>query len=335
MPKTRGRIVVIARALSPIIHGGDTVGNVQQVRRKTVYTDDGAWEVPFISGNSIKHLVRENATRFALEALGVEGGLTRQELQLLFSGGAMTKGGGSVRLDKAREAEEYFPALALCGYSAGNTMTESQVRVDHWEVVCAENANRLRAEVERYAPECLPLFEKYGSEFVSTEFGTRHETTRRRELRELLSEVERADVEHEISEKMTKKNAGKGDSLQMYYEHEVLVPGTVFVGGFAFPHGVTERELAAFQSAFAYASQGASSDGGLILHVGGQSSVGHGKVSVRMFGLLAEGIEPMTYRVTDDLVPDLTRGAGDVLGEYVEHLRENRDKVSAAIRSLS
>lgn len=336
MTKTRGRIIAIARALSPIRHGGDTVGNVHQIRRKTVYTDDGPWDVPFISGNSIKHLVRENAARFAMEASGLTEGLTRAEVQLLISGGALTKSGASVRLDAARRAEEVFPVLGLCGYGAGNVLTESQVRVDHWELVCAENAGRLRSVVEEYADDRVDLLEQYASEFIRTKFGARNEPSRRRGNREMMSDEEREAVEKEVSEKMTTKGADKGDSLQMFFEFETLVEGSVFVGGFSFPHGISDRELAAFRSAFTWASEGVADDGGLVIRIGGRSSVGYGKVSLHLHGLLAEGIEPMRYEDTDELVPPRDAGDGydDAMQDYIAYLADKADDAREAFGGL-
>ncbi len=335
--KIRGRIVAIATALSPIRHGGGTMGNVQQFRRHDVWGEHGRESVPYISGNSIKHFVREGSAHFALEALGMTGGMTRAEVQLAFSGGALTKSGQSIRLDKCRQVEQLFPALGLCGYSAGNVMTESQVRVDFWEVACRENAGRLRTTLEAYLPERLPCLEKYGSDYLTTHFGTRHEPTRRRHLREKLGDMERAEVEAEISEKMTAKDADKGDSLQMVYEYEVLVPGTVMVGGFTFPHGITPRELAAFRSAFTWASEGVADDGGLIIRIGGGGATGYGRVSVQLHGLLAQGIEPMRYTPTDELVPQPAVGEGydEALVDYITYLHDHREDVATAFGELT
>jgi len=320
MSKTRGKIIMVATALGPIRHGGAVVGNVQQFRRHEVFHEDGTrWSVPFISGNSVKNFIRRNAASFALEAMGVSGGMSRAEVQLIFSGGSLTAKGSSVRLDKARDASRAFPVLGLCGYSAGNTMTESQVRVDNLELVCAETANTLASRVKKYAPEHASKLGQYSSDFVQVWWGTRHEPTRRRNMLELISDEEQGAL---IAEQSSLEKKGKGDSLQMMYEFETLAKGSVLVGGFSFPMGVTEDELQAFRSAFVYASEGVADDGGLIIHLGGGSSTGMGKFSVKLFGLLAEGIKPLQYQDTDKLAP--SRDIGDEYDEamqaYVERL---------------
>jgi len=336
----RGRIVVIAQALSPIHHGGGTEGNVNQFRTHQVFHDGEKFPVPFISGNSIKGQSRRASAWFALAALGLdaEGGLSRKEVQLILSGGALTKSGASVRLDKAREAEALFPTLGLHGYSAGNSMQEAQLRVDFLELLCAETAHKYETEVNTYGTDDIrSASEKYASEHLEVYWGTRHEPTRRRSSRTLLTDHERQAVELEISDKKDAKNSDKGDSLQMMYEFECLAPGSFLIGGYTFAHGITAHELQAFRAGLHFASEGRGPNGGLIMRIGGKGSVDYGKCEMHFHGLLAEGIEPMRYIGTDELCPPM--GEGDDydsdLRSYIDYITENADATKAALEALA
>jgi len=332
--KTRGKIVMVMTALSPIRHGGETTGNVQQFRKHEVFHEDGTrWSVPFLSGNSIKNFIRRNSAAFALEALGIKGGLTRTEVQLIFSGGSLTAKGSSVRLDKAREASRKLPVLGLCGYSAGNTMVESQVRVDHAELVCSETAKTVGDRLRRYAPEHEAKLSQYASDFVQVFWGTRHEPTRRRGFLELISDEEQEALVAEQS----KDKKDKGDSLQMMYEFETCAKGSVFVGGFSFPNGVTEDELQAFRSAFIYASEGQADDGGIIVSMGGGSSTGMGRFSVKLYGALAQGIRPLAFHDTDALAPsrDYDDEFDAEMQAYIDRLAASADSVRESLGAVT
>jgi len=329
MSRIRGRIVAIARAQSPIHHGGDTVGNVQQFRRHQVRHGGESWPVPYVSGNSQKSANRRAAAWFSLAALGLdeEANLSRKEIQLLLSGGAMTGAGQSTRLDDARAAEEVVPALGLHGYAAGNAMQESQVRTDFFELYCKETAHKYVDEIAEYAPHLDNAGEEYASEYLATYWGTRHEPTRNREVRELMPTEEREELEAKISDASEDKGKGDEKSSQMIYEFECLQPGAVLVGGYTFANGIKKRELQAFRSAFTWASEGRGPNGGLLLRMGGKSAVGFGKVEVTLHGMLADGIEPMEYHDTDDLCPNVAEGEeyDDDLQDYIQYLGSRED----------
>jgi len=86
--------------------------------------------VPFISGNSFKHTIREAGVDHALTAMGVaDGSLTKPVVDLLFSGGHLSKSGSAVNLSKARALAELFPILGVCGYSARSGHIEIVTRI--------------------------------------------------------------------------------------------------------------------------------------------------------------------------------------------------------------
>lgn len=67
-----GDAKIHAIALDAIHHGAGTSGNTQILRMQDIIGPDGKpARVPFISGNSLKHMIRDGAVRFALGAMGV------------------------------------------------------------------------------------------------------------------------------------------------------------------------------------------------------------------------------------------------------------------------
>lgn len=331
----RGRIHTIAVVQKALKHGGQTVGNVQQFARHSVTDPDGErCDVPFVSGNSIKHLIRESGADFAREALGLgEGSMSRAETYLLYAGGALDKSGQSVRLDKARRAEELMPILGLCGYAAGNVMAEAQLRVDDWELACWENSQRISTVLGAYAEEHIDLLESYSEEWIETAQRTGHDPTRRAKGLRLLNETER---EEQVKRLTVGGKATKDAYRPMPYEYETLIPGAVLVGGFSFSHGVRPLEIAAFRSALIWASEGQAEDGGMLLPVGGGGSTARGYVSLHLFGEIAEGIQPLRFVATDELCPprDIGDAWDDDVQAYISHLVDHKDELVSALGEL-
>ena len=334
--RVTGRVVMVLECLSPLVHGGGTEGNVALTRRHDVLDPSmRKAKVPFLSGNSLKHMLRANGTLYALELLGAmgAGGLTKSEVQLLISGGTLSKGGQSINLALARKMQNSFPVLSLHGYSAGNVMVESSVAVRHAELVCWENAGRMGEDVARWCPAATPLLEMHASHFVSMAFGTRHEPTRNQHNAELLETSEREAIEQEVSKKQTVKNADKGNSAQAIYEHETLMPGSVLVSDMTFPRGLTMLELAALRSALRMWAQSREADGALIGSVGGKSAVGYGRVRMRLFGQLAEGIAPRRLFGSEAFCSPLDDDDA-TLKAYGEHMDRQRETWQTNTRAV-
>lgn len=334
--KHTGKIEIIATALEPIVHGAGNAGNTQLLRRRPWwYVDDRGVateaHLPFVSGNSVKHRIRDGAVRYALDAMGVEdGSRTKAEIDLLFSGGHLNKSGAAVDLSQARKLAELFPALSLCGYSAGNAMEESKISVDPLNLVCRENRDRMPAELREH-----PMAAVYSDALCSEEFGTRHDKATSAIGRRWLTAGASADV----AERKTKllgaaKKKGKpaedapanaeearGDSAQMIYETQVISAGAVLWGAVRMAD-LTDNERAALASAFHYASTGRI-DKDIVMGIGAKNSVGYGAIKVELRTSLR--VAPVEFATTTAIaVPDDWRG-------YAAHLRERRDEILAAI----
>lgn len=331
---TSGRIDISAIAQSPIHHGGGTSGNRQILRKQRITLPDGSHaRVPFISGNSLKHMIRASAARYALEAMGVEpGSLTKGQIHLLFSGGALSGGGAVIRLAKVRELEQMFPLLSLCGYSAGNHMAGSKLSCSHWHVVCAENAWRLPDALRDHPHARLRV-----GELIEDEFGTRHEPTRadptaRRLLCADDSKAQDLDLEALARAKASSKKGDKvRDSAQMIYDFESVKAGSVWYGDLYY-EDLTPLELAALKSGLAHACRGERQDRYLFPR-GAKSSVGYGAMAVAFEGAVRQ-IAPATYEAGGELT-QLGDGSHDDLGDYAAHLAARRDDILEALQEAS
>lgn len=334
-----GRLHMHALALSPLHHGGETSGNTTLVRRQEIVDPEtGELErVPFISGNSFKHLIREHGARFALEAAGFEADFTKEQRDLLISGGTFSSGGNSVDLEAARTLETAFPILAVCGYAAGNRGAASKLNVDHLQMICRENRwrvyDRLEREVEAESRVGQMVAEATGRRapaLLDEEFGTRQEPNNPN-VQKLLSTEERAAVEAETAEKQGQDHPDKGRSQQMIYDYEVVKPGAQFQGC-VYYRELTDMEWSALAGAFYHAAEDTLPDGRQTYRVGGRSSVGLGKLGVQFFGSLREDIRPPEHVDADALVE---WGEGDdAMESYVEHLREHRGEIIEAMEAL-
>lgn len=317
-----GRIDITATALEPIHHGAGTEGNMQMLRVQDVVLPNGdPARVPFISGNSIKHMIREAGARFALDAMQVQDGtLTKAVTDLLFSGGALTKVGSTVNLERGRKLESLFPLLSLCGYSAGNVMTQSKVRVDNLHLACTENAWRMPTTLSELPPAAKPAGALRGRGF-----GTRHESSRRPHVAKMLTEGEHARLQ-ELADKKD-----KGDSAQMIYDFQVIKPGAIFWGALHLDD-ISEMEQAALKSALGTACEGRAADGGYLFRVGAKASNGHGLVSMQLSGSLREPVRAPEFSESTELVA-LGESPSDV-AQYAAHLREHSDEIASALAEV-
>lgn len=204
---------ITATLTAPFHHGAGTAGNTSVLRTQEITLPDGTTaRVPFLSGNSIRNRLRVAIAEHACRILEVpDGSLSKAVVDLLWSGGAITRSGAEVDLALARDAAALFPALRLFGYSAGSDMVASTLRVDLMHLVCSENAWRLPPQLANH-----PHAAKGAAAFRDEEFGTRHDAAGSPAVRFL-------DLAGQTLDPST-------GTTQMIYDAQVLKPGAVLVG---------------------------------------------------------------------------------------------------------
>lgn len=135
---------ILLEAASPIHHGAETFGNHATIVRRKVRQPDGSFaDVPALSGDCMRHGLREAAAMAFLDAAGLldAGQLTEAALRLLFAGGMVTGNGSAtdVRIDRYREMVDLVPPLALLGGCAGNRVIPGRMVSEDAVLICDES----------------------------------------------------------------------------------------------------------------------------------------------------------------------------------------------------
>lgn len=228
-------IEMVLRAEQPIAHHEGVEGNEGIVMRETVYTPQGRkTRVPIVTGDTIRHGLREASARATLEAAGLLDAVHGENaLRLMFAGGQMLKSADSLRLDDYREMCELFPPLALLGGCAGNRIIPGQLQVGRAYLVCEESAHLLPAWVSAWMDE-LEIERNSGRAHIERVQRVRMDPTLRPEMRALLSPEAREAVEHRL---LRSDNASTNDddaekvkmkSAMLPFAYETIAAGSLF-----------------------------------------------------------------------------------------------------------
>lgn len=245
------RLPITLTALAPISHGAGTSGNTQLLRTRDVIAPDGRRAaVPYVSGNSIRHTLRDALAWHLVRTLGVtEYSLPKRVVDLLWSGGALTTTGNQADLDMTRRIHTLTPGLGLLGYSAKSDITAGTLWVDDADLVCEENAALLPARFNDHPHTKIP-----NGALRTETFATRHDTAG-------------SPVDRFIA------LSGVHDSTQMIYDMQVIKPGAVLSAGLHLSAPTAGHALAL---AVAIDEAAPTVDGRRIINLGGKRSTGYG-----------------------------------------------------------
>ena len=316
----------IMTALTSISHIGNTHGIHSKLRREKVAQPDGSVEeVPVISGNSIRGILRDRGMLHMLRALGYGvdeetgevQGLPLPAFYFLFSGGSLTSGGGrGIDVDEARRWRDLIPLVAIFGGAMGNAIMPGKVKVGKAIPICEETAHLI--------PERFVNGDSAKSiwEYCQEEAYTRRDDEKNEKLRKLIAPEPRALLEEKARGDRTKRGTdedvrGAEQKQQMRYFVETLAAGTRLFWDITLDD-VTDVEFEAFCVALAEFARSP--------YIGGKSGVGHGKVSVRF----DEWVE-----INPRLAPQ-GRELDFALGNrYRDHLEQNADEIRELLNGLS
>lgn len=316
----------IMTALTSISHIGESYGIHSKLRREKVIQPDGSVEeIPIISGNSLRGILRDRGMLHMLRNLGYGvneetgevTGLSLDAFYFLFSGGALTKTSSrGLDIDEARRWRELIPLVALFGGAMGNQIMPGQAKVGKAIPICRETAHLLP---ERFTGDGLQSI----WDMCQEESYTRRDDEKNEKLRQLIAPQVRALLEAKASTEREKRGteedvAGEtGQKQQMRYHVETLAAGTRLFWDITMDD-VSDLEFEAFAVTLA--------EFGRFPYIGGKSGVGHGKVAIH-FDKWIE-IEPR-------LAPK-GREVGLPLGSrYMEHLRDHGGDIRELIDGLS
>lgn len=315
----------IMTCLTSVSHIGDSHGINSKLRReKFVLPNGDVEEIPVISGNSLRGILRDRGMLHMLKMLGYGvsedtgevQGLSLAAFYFLFSGGALTKvSGRGLDIDEARKWRELIPLVALFGGAMGNQVMPGKAKIGKAIPVCEETAHLLP---ERFVNGNSSIWE-----MVQEEAYTRRDDEKNENLRQLISPDVRGLLEAKAGEQREKAGTTEdvatetGQKQQMRYFVETLAAGTELFWEITLDD-VTPIEFDAFAITLAEFSK--------FPFIGGKSGVGHGKVSIKFDKWL-------------ELNPRLAPAGKEIdlpLGQhYIQHLERNADSIRELINGLS
>jgi len=283
MPTTPIRIEVVLEAASPIAHHAEVMGNTAIAMRRKIRVADGTFaNVPIITGDTMRHSLREGASRALLDAADMlePGTLTEAALRLLFAGGMIVGGdSGSVKLDDYKALCEMLPHLKLLGGCAQNRVIPGRMQVDDAVLICDESRSQWPAWLPAWLVSRETAIDTCRAH-IDEEMRVRMDPVLRPELRAMITDGGAA-VEKRL--KKGEAASAEGDakakddakSTMMPRTCEVIVPGSLFFWG------ISATIDDAFDLDVLHAMIKASLDLALHQGVGGKRGTGHGKLVPR------------------------------------------------------
>lgn len=340
----------VVTALTSVSHIGETRGINSMLRREKIAMPDATVEeIPIVSGNSLRGLLRDRGMLHMCRALdygvneetGEVKGLSLPAFYFLFSGGALTKDGGrGLDVDLARRMRELIPLVGVFGGAMGNQIMPGKLKTGKLIPLCQETAHLVP---QRFVSETITLSadnpETNADELktetrakpltsiwnlIQSEPYTRKDDEKNEGLRQLLEPDTRLQLEAKAAQTREKTRANPnavdnemGQHQQMRYYVETFAAGTRFYWDITLDD-VTEVEFDAFAIALTEFSRKP--------FIGGKSAVGHGKVSVKFDSWLE-----IDSRVSAHGSPvGLPIGA-----TYLKHLQTRGDDIRAELAKLA
>lgn len=298
-------------ALSSISHnGGDSFGINSKLRREKVIQPDGQVEqVPLLSGNGLRGMLRDRGMLHMCHMLGYgteAEGLPLNAFHFLFSGGALTsKAGRGLDIDYARRLQRAIPLVGVFGGAIGNMIIPGKIKIGKALPICQETAHVLPAFAAERANASI-------WDYLQEEMYTRKDDSKDERNRPLLSASARQLLDTEQRSTSLTPVEETGQKQQMRYYVETFATGTPFFWRITLTD-VGEVEFAAFLTMMVEFSRAP--------YVGGKSNIGLGEVAVQFNNWLS---------IDSRMQPQSQELSLPVNMIYHDHLREHAN----AIRSL-
>ena len=301
-------------ALSSITHnGGERNGITTQLRREKVVQPNGKpTEVPVISGNSVRGILRDMGMYQMLRMLGYGvneetgevKGLPLQSFYFLFSGGALVStGDGGLDVKHYREMRKLIPLIGLFGGAAGNTIMPGKLKVGKLIPICRETKHLIPTRFVENEPESV-------WELCQTEMYTRRDDAKNDRL---LPVLEQKQLEAGTD---TPKEA-KAAPQHMMYNIETLAAGTTFYWKLTL-EDVTDVEFEAFLSTLLEFSKNP--------HIGGKSGTGHGEIAIH----IEKWVEIDSRMNLNGTELDVKLGS-----RYKQHIEDNGEGIRKFLQTMS
>lgn len=322
------RIEVLLEAKQPIAHHQEVLGNSAVCMRRKVRQPDGQFSrVPYVTGDSMRHGLREAGTYALLEAAGLlDAELSEAAIRLLFAGGMVTGGSsGAIKLSDYHELVELCPHLALLGGCAQNRVIPGKMQVDDAMLVCTESAHLLSDWSAAWIKDHGQAISS-GRQHIELVQRVRMDPMLDPSKRRMLSASEREKSEQRLlkSENASAHNdaieKSESKSSMLPRTYETLVPGSLFAWRVsATCHTALDRDmLYVMLSAFMARCQ-----------VGGKRATGNGQ----LWPVAAVNLElPKWSEKTEPL--DTTALAGRAGSLFRAHVETRRNKLKSYLAQV-
>lgn len=269
----------VITALSSITHnGGERNGTVTQLRREKFISPTGeVHEVPIISGNAIRGILRDKGM-FDLcmklgygvnEETGEIKGLPKQAFYFLFSGGALVSNGASA-LDVGyfRELKKLIPLVSIFGGAMGNSIMPGKLKIGKMIPICEETKHLI--------PNRFVEGKSFSTiwDYCQVEMFTRRDDAKNDKYLPLIkgkTQLTQGGLIGDTAPAVAKEEK-KEVPQQMMYNVETLAAGTQFFLDITL-EDVDDIEFESFLNALLVFSR--------TPYLGGKSATGHGKIQMK------------------------------------------------------
>lgn len=301
-------------ALSSISHnGGQSLGITTKLRREKFVQPDGtAEEIPVLSGNGLRGMLRDRGMLHLCktlgygvdEASGEVRGLSLAAFYFLFSGGALTSSGNALDIGQARRIRETIPLVGIFGGAVGSMILPGKLRMGKAIPICAETAHLLPA---KFQPEnSVSIWE-----YLQEEMYTRKDDEKNEKLRGVIAPAERKALPGMSGTAAVAVKEKEAAPQQMMYYVETIAAGTRFYWKVVLDD-VTDVEFEAFLTCLTEFSK--------MPYVGGKSNVGHGEVAIN-FGQWAS-IDSRVTTESESIALPLGKNYAQHLDAHGAEIRE-------------
>jgi CRISPR type IV-associated protein Csf2 len=311
------------RAVSSLSHnGGESHGTETLFRRvKIIDAESQEAEVPEISGNAMRGLLRDLANSHLCRALGFGedgAGLPLPAFHFLFSGGGLHAASNGLQIAQYKLLRDTIPTVSIFGGGIGNALLPGKLRCGHGVLVCAENKLRLPVELRDH-----PLASRSMYEYLSTVMNVRKDDSKDVRKHPLIEAGARKFLEAAQDAKLKAKIEGeveaaspRGASTQMMYTTEVIIAGSLLSWRIHLDD-VTELEWEAFLCALAELRRKP--------WIGGKSGTGHGEIELH-----CDSWEELNSQIA----PKTEAVSAPVGALYAKHVAERRNDILAVLQGI-
>jgi hypothetical protein len=304
---------LLLTALTPIAHAQSTIGNDSIMMTERVIdvgrSDAEPEDVPCITGNTLRHALREALCGLTLRVLNVEiGSLPLGAQQFLLSGGGLGRQAKSIKLDGYRRLVESFPYLPLFGGGIGTALIPGKLEVGYGILVCRQNADRIALLCPSLADNVAKS--PHAQDLRERRILTRRDPRRSNKGRALLPKASDIDLERSEEDE-------KGDSAQMIAGYEVLCAGARFLWQVGVQLATTTEHSALLCALVSLAAKG---------QIGAKGATGHGRMRLQAIGETGED-RPLSNALARSDEEDAVVVAEQVAGGYVSTIRERKAEI--------